>query len=92
MEEWKVKAQVIMDIIRSSMRPYLTFIFPTAVVVIGIIVAFKLLPVAIRFIDRDIALVIIVSVLAIVTVIVNSTIMIMSFMFGERASKKKEEK
>ena len=92
MEEWKVKAQAIMDIIRSAIRPYLAFIFPTAVVVIGAIVAFKLLPIAAQYIDRDIALVIIVSVLTIVTGISTAAAMIMSFYFGERGAKKKEEK
>jgi lysylphosphatidylglycerol synthetase-like protein (DUF2156 family) len=85
-------AKEIMGVIRGAIRPYLTFIFPTAVVVIGTMVVFKLLPIAVKFIDRDIALVIIVSILAIVTAIVTASTMIMSFMFGERAAKKPEEK
>lgn len=81
-----------LNFIRGAIRPYLAFAFPTTVLVIGVIVVFKLLPKTVGFIDRDIALVIITSVLAIVTTITASTVAIMSFMFGERAAKKKEEK
>jgi uncharacterized membrane protein AbrB (regulator of aidB expression) len=85
-------AKEILDIVRGAIRPYLAFIFPTAVVIIGAIVAFKLLPEAVKFIDRDIGLVIIVTVLTIVTAIVTAATTIMAFYFGERAGKKKEEK
>ena len=82
----------ILDIVRGAIRPYLAFLFPTAVVVIGGVIAFQLLPKAVVFVDREIALIIIVTVLAIVAMIVNSAGMVMSFMFGERAAKKKEDK
>ena len=85
-------AKEILNIVRGAIRPYLAFIFPTAVVAIGIIVALKLLPIAVRYIDRDIALVIITAVLAIVTAITTAAGMIIAFYFGERATKKPEEK
>jgi chromate transport protein ChrA len=83
-------AKEVLDIVRGAIRPYLAFTFPTAVVVIGVIVAFKLLPTAVKFIDRDIGLVIIVTVLTIVTAIVTAATTIMAFYFGERSSKKAE--
>ncbi len=85
-------AKEILDIVKGAIRPYLAFIFPTAVVIIGAIVASRLLPPAVEFIDRDIALVIIVTVLAVVSIIVTAATNIMAFYFGERAGKKKEEK
>ena len=81
-----------LNFIRGVIRPYLAFIFPTAVVAIGIIVALKLLPVAVKFIDRDIALVIVVTVLTIVTTITGAASAIVFFYYGERSGKKKEEK
>lgn len=83
-----MKPSEILDIVRGSIRPYLAFIFPTAVVLIGAIVAYRLLPEAVKFIDREIALIIIITVLAIVTAIVTATATIMGFYFGERAAKK----
>ena len=80
------------DSLRAFVRPYLAIIFPTAVVIIGGIVCWKLLPKAIQFIDRDIALVIIVTILGIVSAITIATATIMGFYFGERAGKKKEDK
>jgi len=80
------------EFLRAFIRPYLAFLFPTTVAIIGGIVAFRLLPVAIKFIDRDIGLVIIVTVLAIITAIVTAATTIMAFYFGERAAKPKEEK
>lgn len=85
-------AKEVMGIVRSVIRPYLAFIFPTAVVVIGIIVACKLLPIAVQYIDRDIALIIITAVLALLTMISTAAGIIMAFYFGERAGKKPEEK
>lgn len=87
-----MKAMEVLDIVRGAVRPYLAIIFPTAVIIMGGVIAFRLLPKAVAFIDREIALIIIVTVLAIVAMIVNSAGMIMSFMFGERATKKKEDK
>ena len=87
-----MKANEILDIIRGAIRPWLAFLFPTAVVVIGGTVAYRLLPVATKFIDRDIALVIIVTVLTFVTAIVTAGTTIMAFYFGERAAKPKAEK
>ena len=87
-----MKAKEILDVIRGAIRPYLAFIFPTAVVVIGAIVAFKLLPIAAKYIDRDIALVIVTAALTFVTAISAAAATIMGFYFGERASKRKEEK
>lgn len=86
------KWQEILNVVRGVIRPWLAFVFPTAVVVIGGVVAFKLLPVAVKFIDRDIALVIIVTVLTFVTAIVTAGLTVMAFYFGERAAKKLEEK
>lgn len=83
-----MKPDEILDIVRGSIRPWLAFIFSTAVVLIGAIVASRLLPEAVKFIDRDIALVIIVTILAIVTAITTATAVIMGFYFGERAAKK----
>jgi len=80
------------EFLRALIRPYLAFLFPTTVAIIGAVVAFRLLPVAIKFIDRDIGLVIIVTVLAIITAIVTAATTIMAFYFGERAAKPKEEK
>jgi len=87
-----MKAEGILDVTRGAIRPYLAIIFPTAVVIIGAVVTFKLLPQAVKFIDRDIGLVIITSVLTIVTAIVSAATAIMAFYFGERGSKRKEEK
>lgn len=85
MEKW-------LSFVRGVIRPYLAFIFPTAVVVIGTIVVFQLLPIAVKYIDRDISLIIITAVLAIITAITTAATMIMAFYFVERAMKKKEEK
>lgn len=85
-------AKEIMSVVRSAIRPYIAFLFTTAVVAIGTIVAFKLLPEAVEYIDRDIALVIIVAVLVLVTMIGTATAVIMGFYFGERAAKPKEDK
>lgn len=87
-EEVKMKPSEILDIVRGSIRPYLAFIFPTGVVILGAIVASRLLPEAAKFIDKDIALVIIVTTLAIVTGITTATAVIVGFYFGERAAKK----
>ncbi|GEM_PF-4954569 len=87
-----MKAKEVLDVIRGAIRPYLAIIFPTTVVIIGAVVTFKLLPQAVKFIDRDIGLVIITSVLTIVTTIVSAATAIMAFYFGERGSKRKKEK
>jgi len=87
-----VRAKEVLDVIRGAIRPYLAFIFPTTVVIIGSIVAFKLLPIAARYIDREIALIIVTTVLALVTAITTAAATIMAFYFGERATKSKEEK
>jgi hypothetical protein len=85
-------AKEILDIVRGAIRPYLAFIFPTVVVIIGGTAAFILLKMAVNYIDRDIALVIITSILGIVTSVSTATVAILAFYFGERAGKKKEEK
>ena len=87
-----MNAKGFLEIIRGAIRPYLAIVFPTAVVIIGAMVAFRLLPQAVKFIDRDIGLVIITTVLTIVTAIVSAATAIMAFYFGERGSKRKEEK
>lgn len=84
-------AKSVINIVRSSQRPWLVFLFPLAVVVIAIGTIFALLPVAVKFIDRDIAMVIIVAAVSILTSVSASTATIMAFIFGERASKKTAE-
>lgn len=88
----KMQSEEITKIVRSFQRPWFVLLFPTAVIVIGVMVVRWLLPEAVKFIDRDIALVIIVSVLAVVNIIVSTTTAIVAFLFGERASKPKVEK
>lgn len=86
------KAKNVIAIIRALPRPYLTFIFASAVVAIGILVVLKLLPETVTFIDRELSLIIITAILTVVTMMVTATTIIMGFYFGERASKKPEDK
>ena len=81
-----------LNFIRGIIRPYLAFIFPTAVVIIGAVVVFTLLPIAVKYIDKDISLLIIGVILTIVTAIVTASTMVMAFYFAERATKPKAEK
>lgn len=67
----------ILDIIRGCVRPYLAFIFPTVIVVLAVILVLK-------FADADMAMLIVVFILATGSVIVG-------FYFGERSQKAKEE-
>jgi len=77
---------------RSAQRPWLVFLFPLTAVIIAILITFTLMPAAVKFVDREIALVIIVALLFLVTNVATATTTIMAFLFGERGSKKKEEK
>jgi len=87
-----VTAKEAMSIFRGLVRPWIAILFTGITAVVGTIVIFKLLPATLGFIDRDIALVIIVAVLGTVTMLVTATAIIMGFYFGERATKKAEEK
>lgn len=85
------KAEYIIKIIRSCQRPWLVFLFPLAVVAIAAIATAILLPIAAKLVDHDIALVIITAVLSILTTVSGATVVIMGYLFGERAAKKTEE-
>lgn len=70
-----MKAKEVLDIVRGSIRPYLAFAFPTAILVLGIWLAVK-------FGDADLAK-------SIVPIITTAATMVLAYYFGERASKKK---
>ena len=73
-----MKANEVLDIIRGLIRPYLAFLFPTVIAGIGIYLV-------IRFADAELAK-------SVIPILTTASTMILAFYFGERASKKKEEK
>lgn len=91
-----MKAKEILDatltLIRGLPRPYLALAFPTAVMIIGIVAAFKFMAMAVPFVDREIALIVIVGIMGIVTSISTASYMIVSFYYMERATKPNAEK
>ena len=66
----------MLEFIRGCIRPYLAFLFPTAIAVMAILFAF-------RFADREMAQLVLTFVLA-------SGSTILGFYFGERSQRHKE--
>lgn len=86
-----MEAKDIVSIIRSLQRPWVIVLYTSGAMVIAIIVALKLIGVAIGFIDANLAEVIVVALLTSITSVMASTATIMAFLFGERAAKAKDE-
>lgn len=82
----------ILSWIRALPRPILTLVFPIGVLIIGGTVAGIFAREAVKFIDRDISLMIVSGLMALITSLSTAALMVMSYLFGERAAKKKEDK